>query len=505
MQKEMHAKILNGTMQKMNAATHRLTVAVMVLFTLFVTSSAFNQEIADALRVSRQGLHFNARALGLGNAYSTIGYDFSALGFNPATMALNNKASYTVTMNTNAFKSDADYYGANINFTTTSTTGSQTGVTVPLRLDSTRNVILGLGYTQSKDYNLGYQYEGFNGGSPSFVEALADKNDLLARSLGLSYATYDSSGNFVGDQTILGSNMYEKGYLLNEGGMFNFSVGASVEAVNNVFFGVSGNYNISPFNSDLELTASDINDVYPVGVSTIPGNSETDGFINTNYRVVRSKQYKGWDIRFGILYKLENFIGLSASFKTPTSHSVNEEVFISGSSQFASDRSLVVPETKFTSSYSFSPPSEMTLGAMVNLWILTGTAQASYVDYADMKITGGVGDLPDRTAINKRIKDELSAVLNLNAGLEFRLPFTGLCARAGAIYQPSPYKDDPSRYSQKFLTAGFGINSNNIMQFDMAYAYGWRGEHKSQQEVSDSGAEQQIAYHSVLFTMRFAP
>jgi hypothetical protein len=434
-----------------------------------------------------------------------MGYDFSALGFNPATMALGKKASYSVTMNTNAFKSDANYYGANVGFTTTSTTGSQTGLTFPVRLDTTHNLVLGLGYTQSKDYNLGYQYEGINGGSLSFVEALADKADPLSRMLGLSYPTYDSSGNFLGDHTVLGPEMYERGYLLDEGGMFHFSAGASVEAVRNVFFGVSGNYNISPYNSDLELTAVDTNDVYPVGVLTIPDNPSTDGFISTNYRVVRSKQYKGWDVRFGVLYKLENFISLSASFKAPTSHRVNEDVFISGKSQFSGNHSIVVPETKSTSSYYFSPPAEMTLGAMVNLWILTGTLQASYVDYADMKITGGVGELPARTQINKRIKDELSAVVNLNMGAEFRLPFTGLSARAGGIYQPSPYKGDKSRYDQKFLTAGIGINSNNIMQFDMAYAYGWRGEHKTQQEVNDSGSEQQIAYHTVLFTMRFAP
>jgi long-subunit fatty acid transport protein len=99
----------------------------------------------------------------------------------------------------------------------------------------------------------------------------------------------------------------------------------------------------------------------------------------------------------------------------------------------------------------------------------------------------------------------LSAVVNLNLGAEFRLPFTGLSARAGAIYQPSPYHGDTSRYDQKFLTAGIGINSGGVMQFDMAYAYGWRGEHKSQQEVSGSGTEQTIAYHTALFTMRFAP
>jgi hypothetical protein len=299
--------------------------------------------------------------------------------------------------------------------------------------------------------------------------------------------------------------MYEEGYLLDEGGLTHISFGASVEAAHNIFFGVSGSYNAGRYTSDLELFVSDINDAYPVGVLTVPGNLQTDGFAGADYRTVRDKKYQGWDVRFGMLYKLANFIGLSASFKLPNSHKVSEEIFVTGRSQFAANRSIVVPETKSTSTYFFKPPAEMTLGAMMNLWILTGTAEASYVDYAAMEITSGVGDLPERTAINKRIKDELAAVVNLNLGAEFRLPFTGLSARAGGIYQPSPYKADPSRYAQKFLTAGVGINSNNMMQFDIGYAYGWRGENKNQQTGNSSSAEQRTGYHTVLFTMRFAP
>ena len=490
-------------------------VAATTLFATFATDGAFGQQIADAIRVSRQGLHFNARALGLGNTYSTIGYDFSALRFNPATMGVIDKFSYTMTVNTNAFKTTSDYYGTNVGFTTSSTTGSQMGLTLPIRLDSTRSAVIGFGYTQSKDFNLGYKYEGLNSSSSlgegfSFVQTLAEHDDPLARALGLSYPAYDSSGNYIGDRTVLGSNLYERGYLLDEGGMFHFSFGAAVEPVHNVFFGVSGSYNAGPYTSDLELSASDTNDVYPAGVQTIPGNSQTDGFVGTDYRVVRSKTYTGWDVRFGVLYKLENFIGLSAFFKIPTANRVDEDLFLSGKSRFAANRSIVVSETQSSSSYSFTPPAEMTLGGMVNLWILTATAEASYINYSDMKITSGVGELPDRTLINKRIKDELSAVVNLNAGVEFRLPWTGLSARAGAMYRPSPYKQDPSRFSQKFLTAGFGINSNNMMQFDIGYAYGWRGDETFRQTTdlqaaSDSGAQETITYHSVLFTMRFSP
>ncbi len=485
-----------------NLKTRILVVAAIVVLCPRLSTA---QQLSDVLRVSTQGLFFSARALGMGNAYSTIGHDFSALHFNPATMAVNDRASYTMSINTNIFKSSSDYFGSKVDFNTSNTTGSQAGLTVPFHLDSVRSLVVGLGYTQGKDFNRGFKYEGFNAGDASFTRALAFAGDPTARDLGLTYGTFDSSGNSLGDATILGSGLYETGYLLDEGGLYYIPFGLSVQAVRNIFLGVSGSYNIGRLTSDLKLTGADPNDVFPDGVETVPGDPRTSGFVGTNYRIVRSKTYTGWDARFGVLFKLENFIGVSAAFKMPGTHTVDDEVFVSGRTTFAGNTSLEVPETSSVSSFSFQPPAEITVGAMVNLWILTGTAEVRYVDYSQMKLTSGVGNLPDRTAVNKQIKDELGSVVNLNMGAEFRLPFTGLSARAGFMYMPSQYKDDPPRFARKYLTAGVGLNSDGVMQFDFAYAYGWMGEHKSQKTVEEGGANHNLEYHSVLVTMRFSP
>jgi hypothetical protein len=478
----------------------------VLLPALLFTSVASGQQLSDMLRVTRQGLHFNARSLGLGNAYSTVGYDFTALRFNPATMAVNKDFSWSVSANANSFSSQSNYYGSRVDFRTTNATGGQTGLTIPFKFDSTRTLMVGLGYTQSKDFNVGYRYAGLNEGTrfPSFIEALTIQGDPTARALGLSYPTYDGSGNYIGDRTILGAGMYERGNLLDQGGLTHFTFGAALEAVPGVFFGASGSYNTGHSTSDLELSASDPNDVFPSGVRTDPNNPQTDAFTSADYRAVRDKRYTGWDGRFGILYRWENLIGLSASFKVPNPHKVTEDLFVSGTSYFDTTRSIIVAESKTTTSYSLRPPTEMTMGAMVNLWILTGTAEASYVDYSAMQLTSGAGGASGRTRVNKRIKDELGSVLNVNVGTEFRLPFTGLSARAGAIYQPSPYKLDPSRFAQKVITLGAGINSDNAMQFDIGYAYGWRGENKNLQTDNVQSAEQTVSYHTVLFTMRLA-
>ena len=140
---------------------------------------------------------------------------------------------------------------------------------------------------------------------------------------------------------------------------------------------------------------------------------------------------------------------------------------------------------------------------MVNLWILTGTAEATYVDYTQMKVSGGF-DTPDAQHHQQAIKEKFTRVLNLNAGAEFRLPFTGLSARAGAMYRPSPYKSDPGRYDQKFLTLGFGINSGDKLFFDIGYLYGWWDQQKSEGETAvEPTTNQTITYHNVLLSMKF--
>src|SRR5512135_1368934 len=134
----------------------RCAVSVMLIMVFAVPEILLAQpSVDDAIRVSRQGLMFNARALGMGDAYSTIGYDFSALRMNPATMGLANEASYTMSINTNGSLYKSTFFGTQTSYTTTNTTLSQAGFAIPFRIDSTRRASFALGFTQDKDFNMG--------------------------------------------------------------------------------------------------------------------------------------------------------------------------------------------------------------------------------------------------------------------------------------------------------------------------------------------------------------
>jgi hypothetical protein len=103
---------------------------------------------------------------------------------------------------------------------------------------------------------------------------------------------------------------------------------------------------------------------------------------------------------------------------------------------------------------------------------------------------------------NKQAVDTYSRVLNLNGGAEFRLPFTGLSARAGFMYRPSPYKTDKQEFDKKYLTLGVGMNSGGWLAFDVAYGYGWWKAVYRGSGQTFAGVIQNVQVHDVLTTIK---
>ena len=122
-----------------------------------------------------------------------------------------------------------------------------------------------------------------------------------------------------------------------------------------------------------------------------------------------------------------------------------------------------------------------------------------------MKFSDGL-DVPQRSALNKEIIDTYTQTFNLKAGAEFRIPFTGLSARAGAMYIPYPVSDAPQEFDRKFLTAGLGIRSGEgAMEFNVAYIYGFWDQISEDYGTSVSEVYQKIISQNIVgsLTLRF--
>ncbi|MGB5848052.1 MAG: hypothetical protein WBH40_06170, partial [Ignavibacteriaceae bacterium] len=72
----------------------RIIIITVLSFATFSSAQNYN----DALLLSEPGLYSGARALGMGNSFTALSDDYSAVIFNPAGLGLAKKFGLSVTM-----------------------------------------------------------------------------------------------------------------------------------------------------------------------------------------------------------------------------------------------------------------------------------------------------------------------------------------------------------------------------------------------------------------------
>ena len=476
-----------------------------ILFTFFVllqiqfTTSLIAQDyfkpnIGDALRLSISGQIYDARTLSMGNSNSVFNDTYTATLLNPATLGLARKFTINTSVGANLYNNDAHFIDDSLFSQRTETVLNQLGIVIPLTSDSaSNNFAISLGYNRSKDFNRILKFNTFNSQNSSLIQDLTSINNYIPRELLLSYSEFDPGSNeYLGDRTIFSGNLNQEGYVLEEGGINHWSFGIAGELASNIFFGASFNYNVGNYLRDGEFTESDSRDSYADSIRTIENNPLTAGFQSFYINDIKDWVFNGYDLRIGVLYKFFNFIGIGGSVKTPSVISVTSNQYFRGKSEFATSYFAEI-DTVIENKFTIQSPYEFSVAGDVNLWFITGTAEITYIDYTQMKFSGDL-EVPEQSALNKKIIDTYTQTFNVKIGAEFRLPLTGLSARAGAMYIPYPVADVPTEFDRKFLTAGLGIRSGEgAMEFNVAYVYGFWD-----QLAEDYGTSIQPIYQEII-------
>jgi hypothetical protein len=448
-------------------------VFILILQANLYSQSYFSQTPYDVYSFSRFGNLTDARGMSMGNAMSVLSDNYSAVVLNPATLGLSRNITANVTFGLNLYRNEATFLDSVNTSHKTETVLNQAGFVFPLSGDSaSHNVVLAVGFNQSKNLNRIFEFSGYNTLDNTLIKSLTANNSPVTRRLKLSYPRYlPGTNEYLGEETILNNNLQENASVFDEGTLNHWSLGFAYEFAYNIFFGFSANYIVGSNLSNREFS-EDNTGYYPDTLATFPGDLRTEGFQKFYLTDIVNQVYNGVDFRFGVLYKFFNFISIGGSVKTPSIIAIDEEHYFKGGSVFASGFNPLV-DSVVTSSYTIRTPYEFTGAAAVNIFFLTGAAEVSYVDYTEMRFSGGL-DIPQSSELTKEILDSYTRVLNLKAGAEFRLPFTGISARAGFMYFPSPIKNDDPVYDRKYLTAGAGIKSGEgSMEFNVAYIVGW--------------------------------
>ena len=470
----------------------RMVLSFMLLNLFGIESIAQNEN--DAVRLAVPGIISDARTLGIGNSNMTRNSTYSAMIFNPAGLALSDNSQLTGSFYYRYFENNSLFFDQKDYYKNSSTELNQLGYMY--KAPTTRgSLVYGFGYQKDKDFTSSLSFNGFNPNSNSMINNLTRKNDDVPYLLGLSYPLYDNNDRYIGDTTIIGGELNQSGSQLAGGEINRYSFGAGIEVAKGAYIGGSVNYLSGEYKNNREYyeddvygiytDPTDINDLNTINFNTFSFNDEL--FWNMN----------AWEFRFGFIIDWLNFIRIGGSTKLATTYNIKEKYKFSAYSQFDKDYFIDILPSESNVEYEIKTPMEFSLGASVNLHIVNINGQVTFVDYSQTEFSGGL-DESVIAANNKAINSNFRAALNYNLGAELKIPFTEIRARAGIIYQMSPYKNDPKEFDKVFLNAGVGIVVGDALSFDVAYSYGFWETYSDNYGVNQSRVFQEINSHTVI-------
>ena len=176
-----------------------------------------------------------------------------------------------------------------------------------------------------------------------------------------------------------------------------------------------------------------------------------------------------------------------------------ENYYLYANSNFERDYLIELDPSSSRIEYAITTPMEFAIGGTVDFKLINVNAQATFIDYSQMEFSGNLTkELINGN--NKIIKENFRPVINYNMGAEVRIPWTELRGRAGLMYLPSPYENDPENFDRIYLTLGAGIFVGQALKFDVAYSYGFWETYGDNYSSNQSRVYQKIDSHTVLIT-----
>ncbi len=418
------------------------TFALLFSFVL-LSAAAKAQYIEDALRLSQPPDAVSARAAGMGNAFSGVADDFSAIYFNPAGLALLRKADFSLgVMNANG-KTESTFLGSGTTADDGNFRVNNLGLALPFPVDR-GSLVFAFGYTQLIDYSGMQTYEGYNTQSsilptlytvPFNFKNNPDYNEDydLTWQLGLEDTT-----EFVP----IRNNILQNNETRISGSLGQWSFGGSAEIAKDMMLGVSFNVLTGSFKNERTFTETDINNNYS-GVIAGKDRDRND-FRSAQITETVDQDLSGWNVKLGALYNYQNIFRGGITIQTPTVVTVDEVFSRDGRSVFE-DYVEYAGYKNAPHIYDITSPWVFGFAASyAPLEYLRVSAEVEMRDYTETEFSNSnddVFELYDVPELNRRMRNDLQSAASYRFGLEFQVPHTGVILRGGYGMNPSPYKD----------------------------------------------------------------
>jgi long-subunit fatty acid transport protein len=442
------------------------SLCIIALATLFVGSQSFAQYPEDALRFATPGFGIGARSLGMGNAYTGVASDYSALYWNPAGLAQMHLGEFSAGLSVLNFQNNSTFFGAQQSYSNNSTHLNAFGVVLPVPVRR-GNLVFAFGYDRNSEFTTGLSFSGFNPNS-SIIQTYAQDGTAppgdLSGNLAYQLFLADTAGGKF--KSPITNRVTQIGKVLEGGGLNNWSAGGAIDIGKELSVGLTLTSVSGTYRYDRNYREQDNAGIYPSPYDF--KELVIDDFVESDI--------SGFNMKFGLLYRVPDRFRFGVAVKTPTWFNIKETFGTTGSTTFrtigADGKSSYGPfDNPGSGEYDVNTPWVLSAGGSVILHDLVLSADVDYTDWTQLEFKNAN---PDVLAKNKEIKDIFQATTNGRVGAEYDLKDYGIRVRGGFMYYPSPFQEDKSSsFDQKYVTAGLGFSLGEFSMFDLAYAHGW--------------------------------
>jgi long-subunit fatty acid transport protein len=433
----------------------------------------------------------------MGNAYTGVANDYSAIYWNPAGLVQLEHGEFSIGLSNLNYKDASAFFGAGQDYSLNSTNLNAVGLVypVPTRRGS---LAIAFGYTRQSDFTTGVSFQGFNPGS-SIIQTYARDGSAYPSDLSgnLAYQLYLANidtvtGRF--DSPITG-RLTQLGTVIEGAGLNNWSISAGVDIARNLSAGATLTFLSGSYKYDRTYKEQDNANVY----SVIPFDF-SELVITDNIQ----SDISGVNGKIGLMYRDPGRFRFGITVKTPTSLQIKETFSTSATSHFdnvdASGNQDYGPfDSPGSDEYDVVTPWVFGAGASVIIRDLMLSGDIEYTDWTQLEFRNANADV---IAENQIIRTLFVATYNLRAGAEYDLENAGVRLRAGFIYNPSPFRGDPSSFDQKYITAGLGFVLGESSMLDLAYARGWWNTFRSNYDET-SQVNEKVTTNTFLLTFSY--
>jgi long-subunit fatty acid transport protein len=427
---------------------------------------AFAQFPEDALRLGFSGYGVGARSLGMGNAYTGVANDYSAIYWNPAGLAQLQASEFSVGLSYLNNTDNSTFFGTQENYTSTATNLNSLGLVYKLPTER-GSFVLAFGYDRQSNFTGGMSFSAFDPTS-SIIQTFAHNGTYYPSDLSnnIAYQLYLAdidtlTGRFISPIT---GKVTQIAKVVEGGGLNNWSLAGALDIAKDLSLGVTLTYLSGTYRYDRNFVEDDRGhnwEAFPYDFSSLTLDEYIEGDIS------------GANAKFGLMYRIPDRFRLGIGIKTPTAFTVKENFGTTARSAF--DTGDIYPtdkafETTGSDQYDVVTPWVFSAGLSFTFGDLMLSGDAEYADWTELKFENANSDV---LAQNNDMKTIFRGAANYRAGLEYDLARLGVRLRGGFIYNSSPYAGDPTSFDQKFITGGLGFLLGPSTMLDFAYARGW--------------------------------